>query len=240
MKPAIAFYLPLMVCLIAAGPADPQPASLELKTIHPKTKRDFEISVEQPADVAPYYRVELFAEVSGQVIFLEKELGDTVVAGEKLVGIRPSGSGTGPAEKTWEIKAPFDGVIATRSIDPGTFVPSAAIVPGARPLLVLERNDIVTVSMKVPDRFSGLVSGESITEIQLDPLPGKVFTSKPARMAPSLNAADRSLTVQVDIYTRGRIMKNSPENFRITKGKISKAADCRYFRAESRRIRPPG
>lgn len=201
-------------CLPGAQPVVPgtakntaaagQAAAIRLKTIHPRTIPQFEISVEQPADVAPYYRVELYAEVAGQVTFLEKDLGDRVTAGEKLVAIRATGNSAGPAEKTWEIKAPFDGVIASRSIDPGTFVPSAAIVPGAKPLLVLERNDIVTVSMKVPDTFSGLVSGDSIAEIQMDPLPGQVFVAKPTRIAPSLNAADRSLTVQVDLYNRSR------------------------------------
>ena len=218
-------FLPLVcIWLMGAQPAEPdapnggggagQAAAVRLKTIHPRTIPQFEISVEQPADVAPYFRVELYAEVAGQVTFLEKDLGDRVTAGEKLVAIRTI---AGPTEKTWEIKAPFDGVIASRSIDPGTFVPSAAIVPGAKPLLVLERNDIVTVSMKVPDTFSGLVSGDSIAEIQMDPLPGQVFVAKPARIAPSLNAADRSLTVQVDLYNRtraeyGELSKKYQEN----------------------------
>ncbi|MFM1803021.1 MAG: hypothetical protein RJA81_2373 [Planctomycetota bacterium] len=188
---------------ISQAKAEPS-APVQLKVIRPKIIKDFEISVEQPADVSPYYRVELYSEVAGQVIFLEKDLGDNVIAGEKLVAIRQSSSSSGAerVEEIWELKAPFDGVIASRSIDPGTFVPSAAIVPGAKPLLVLERNDIVTVSMKVPDIFSGFVTFDSMAEVQLDSLPGKVFVTKLARIAPSLNSADRSLTVQVDIYNR--------------------------------------
>lgn len=174
---------------------------VRVKTIHPVPRQDQFLSIEQPADVAPYYRAELYAEVAGKVIFLEKDLGDQVKSGEKIVEIMPL-SGQNAQNVNVSLTAPFDGVIAARSIDPGTFVPSATIVPGARPIVVIERNDIVTISMKVPDMYSSLVKPDTKVEIRMDPLPGRVFRSNISRIAPSLSIGDRTLTVQVDLYNR--------------------------------------
>ena len=188
---------------------------VRVKTVKPVAKPEIQLSVEQPADVSPYYRAELYAEVAGKVVFLEKDLGDPVRTGEKIVEIQPS-AGRPTNAMSGVIKAPFDGVIASRSVDPGTFVPSAEIVPGAKPLIVIERNDIVTISMKVPDQYSALVNRNTTAEIRMDPLPGRVFKCKISRIAPSLAVGDRTLTVQVDLFNR------SEDEFESLKNRFAK------------------
>ena len=174
---------------------------IRVKTVKPVLKPEIKLSIEQPADVASYYRAELFSEVAGKVVFLEKDLGDAVKSGEKIIEIKPS-PGQLASQNSGEMIAPFDGVISSRTVDPGTFVPSAAIVPGARPLITIERNDIVTISMKVPDQYASLVNLNTIAEIRMDPLPGQVVKAKLSRIAPSLSVGDRTLTVQVDLFNR--------------------------------------
>ncbi len=199
----------IFIASIAIAHADERPglqnaantSTIRVKAIYPVSRNDFSLSVEQPAEIAPYYRAELYAEIAGKIVFLEKELGDTVKAGEKLAEIQPS-TEKNATTGNQIIIAPFDGVVASRSVDPGTFVPSATIVPGTRPILTIERNDIVTISMKVPDTFVSLISKETIAEIRMDPLPGQVFKSKISRMAPSLASSDRTLLVQVDLFNR--------------------------------------
>ncbi|MFZ4610650.1 MAG: hypothetical protein ACOYNM_12600, partial [Gemmataceae bacterium] len=132
------------------------PVGIRVKTINPKMGAGLVVSVEQPAEVAPYYRASLFAKLGGTITFLEKDIGDKVTAGEKLIELDPTVQ-EAQLQNKLIIKAPFDGVIATRSVDPGTFVPSAAIVPGSPALLVIEKTDIVTVSMQVPDTFVAYV-----------------------------------------------------------------------------------
>lgn len=176
---------------------------IRVKTIHPQKGPELEVSVTQPADVAPYYQVNLLAETAGSVIFLEKALGEEVSAGEKLIVIKPIGEANEPLEPV-TIEAPFDGVIAARSVDPGTFVPSAAIVPSAIPLLVVERHDIVTVSMKVPEAFVAYVEPNTEAEISLNSLPDQVFKCRLTRLAPSLSITDRTLRVEVDMYNGNR------------------------------------
>ncbi len=189
--------------------------AVRVKTARPIPKPEITFSVEQPADVAPYYRAELYPEIAGKVVFLEKDLGDPVRSGEKILEIQPA-SEKMAGSISREIKAPFDGVIALRSVDPGTFVPSAEIVPVARPLVVIERNDIVTVTMKVPDQYSTYVNQNTVAQIRMDSLPGHVFQCKISRVAPSLATGDRTLTVQVDLYNR------SKNEFELLKNRFAK------------------
>ena len=44
---------------------------IRVKSVHPKTGPDLAVGVEQPANIAPYYRADLFAKVAGTVTFLE-------------------------------------------------------------------------------------------------------------------------------------------------------------------------
>jgi hypothetical protein len=172
---------------------------IRVKTTHPKFDTDLELGVEQPADVAPYYRVELQSQVAGTLRFLEKDIGHKVVAGERLAEIAPLVVDPDGKSKS-VVTAPFDGVIAQRSADPGTFVANPAVVPGVIPLLVLERTDIVTVSMRVPEAFVAHVNRETEAELRLDALPGKVLRFKLSRIAPSLDPMDRTLRVEVDLF----------------------------------------
>ena len=175
-------------------------SALRVKTVHPRRGADLVMAVEQPADVLPYYQAALYAEVSGKVTFLEKDLGEAVVKGEKIAVIAP---GAGSKASPQALDAPFDGVIASRNADPGTFVASAAVVPGASPLVTVERNDIVTVSARMPDRVANLINRETAAEIYLDSLTGGgPLSARIARIAPSLSPADRTIQVEVDLYNR--------------------------------------
>lgn len=172
---------------------------IRVKSIHPKLGKDLEVSVEQPAEVAPYYRVSLLAQVAGTVKYLEKEIGDKVSAGEKLIELDTVENDPRTLGKAI-LRAPFDGVVASRAVDPGAFVPSANIVPGAPALLVIEKTDIVTVSMQVPDGFAAYVGLDTPAEIRMDSFPGRALGCRLTRLAPSLNPSDRTLRVEVDLY----------------------------------------
>lgn len=177
-------------------------APVRVRTIRPKRGPGLEVAVEQPAFVAPYYRVDLHTIASGIVSFIEKDLGDRVSAGERLVEV------VGADKASMVLKAPFDGVVAARGVDPGAFVQNAAVVPGARALMTIERTDIVTVSMAVPEPYISQLGRETEAEIRMDALPGAVIRGRVTRLAPSLRESDRTLQVEVDLFN------GSAEEFR--------------------------
>jgi hypothetical protein len=172
---------------------------IRVKSVHPTTGSDLAVGVEQPANIAPYYRADLFAKIAGTVAFLEKDMGHAVTKGEKVVVIEPI-QGTPAEVALGELRAPFDGVIAARAVDVGTFVPSAMIVPGAMPLVTIVRTDIVTVAMRVPDTVAQLVGKDTEVELRMDSVSGAPIRCKLTRISPALSPADRTLRVEIDIY----------------------------------------
>ena len=100
-----------------------------------------------------------------------------------------------------KIRAPFDGVIIKRTVDPGDFVQNAT-TGSPEPLLTVARTDAVTVFMKVPNNFAPLVTNNIDAVIQMNELPGEEIKGKVTRFSPSVQNKDRTMRVEVDLYNR--------------------------------------
>jgi HlyD family secretion protein len=99
------------------------------------------------------------------------------------------------------VKAPFRSTVVRRLVDPGSFVQNAS-TRQATPMLTLERSDIVTVVMNVPDNYATYVSPGTEAIIQMDAIPGVKIIGKVTRFAPSLitSSHDRTMRVEVDLW----------------------------------------
>ncbi len=117
------------------------------------------------------------------------------------------------------IRAPFDGVIVRRNVDPGFFVQNAGN-GHVTPLLTIHRNDIVTVTMRLPDNFAPYVTPETEAIFETSTLPGVKIHGKVTRYPPSLVTPenDRTMLVEVDLWNR------SPERVK------EKLSDKEFFR----------
>jgi multidrug resistance efflux pump len=95
-----------------------------------------------------------------------------------------------------EIRSLFDGKVKRRFVDPGSFVKVG------EPVLAVERSDIVTVTMKVPDTFAPYVSEDTDAYIEMSELPGQLIQGKVTRFSPSLQTRnnDHTRSVEVDLY----------------------------------------
>jgi multidrug resistance efflux pump len=100
------------------------------------------------------------------------------------------------------IEAPFDGVVAKRSVDEGALVQNGTNSKG-EPLMVVERTDIITVHMNVPDTYAPFVHAGTEARIEVSTESGTVtLLARLMRRAPSLREKDRTLPVEVDLYNR--------------------------------------
>jgi membrane fusion protein (multidrug efflux system) len=98
-----------------------------------------------------------------------------------------------------EVRSVFNGKVRRRHADPGTFLRVG------EPILTVERTDIVTVSMKVPDTFAPYVQvGQDANDaiIEMSELPGQAIHAKVTRLVPSLETKqnDHTMLVLVDLY----------------------------------------
>ena len=99
------------------------------------------------------------------------------------------------------VRAPFEGTVTARRVNPGSFVQNAS-TGKPTPILTLERTDIVTVVMRVPDNVAPFVTPGTEAIIELDSLPGIKIRGKVTRFAPSLDteAHDRTMPIEVDLW----------------------------------------
>ena len=92
--------------------------------------------------------------------------------------------------------APFDGVVVERNTSPGDFVQNATTAQ-TLPLISVDRVDLVTISMEVPDGFAPYVSRGADAEFRV----GDLFAhGKVTRYSPSIENNDRTMHVEVDLF----------------------------------------
>ena len=93
------------------------------------------------------------------------------------------------------LRAPFDGVVTARHVDPGHLVRVAA----SEPLLVISRIDPVRVVIEVPETDALLVRPGSRAALRVPSLPGVSLTGQVTRTSQSLHSGNRTLRVEIDI-----------------------------------------
>lgn len=97
------------------------------------------------------------------------------------------------------VVAPFDGVVVRRTVDPGSFVQNAT-TGSSEALISLARVDLVTVAARFPDAYAPLVSADTPAVVRVDGLPGVTIPASVTRFAPSVQNADRTMRVEVDLF----------------------------------------
>lgn len=99
--------------------------------------------------------------------------------------------------------APFDGTVASRSVDPGKFVSGGS--GGASEILItVARTDLVTVAMKLPDKFASFVTWGTEAHVEFAQLPGVTVRGPVTRFSPVIDSGDRTMRVEVDVYNGAR------------------------------------
>ena len=101
------------------------------------------------------------------------------------------------------IRAPFDGVIVRRNVDPGMFVQNAT-TGASEPLVTVARIDLLTVTTKLPAEVAPYLSKDTDVEVTFDDLPGLTVHGKVTRFSPAIDGADRTVRVALDVFNGTR------------------------------------
>jgi membrane fusion protein, multidrug efflux system len=100
------------------------------------------------------------------------------------------------------VAAPFDGVISARTVDIGTLINA-----GSGPeLFHLSQSDTLRAYLNVPQRYVPDIRVGVSADVEIAEFPHERFPGKVARFAGALDAASRTLQVEVEIPNRdGRL-----------------------------------
>jgi RND family efflux transporter MFP subunit len=99
------------------------------------------------------------------------------------------------------LKAPFDGVVTARNVDPGDLVRNTqtASADGPHPLMSIAAIDRVRVSLSVPENDAGWIRVGDPATVTLRAFPGNIFVGKVSRFARRLDESTRTMRVEVDL-----------------------------------------
>ncbi len=119
--------------------------------------------------------------VGGRISKVYVKEGDQVREGDELVEVRPlSGSRD-------VVRAPVDGVVLTRSVQPGEIAAAGA------PLVTLADLEDLTLTVYVPeDRYGQISLGQAVA-VTVDSYPGEVFTGVVSHIADQAEFTPRNV-----------------------------------------------
>lgn len=86
-----------------------------------------------------------------------------------------------------EVKAPMDGIILTRNVEPGEF-----IQPGATTLTLANLNEL-TITVYIPEDRYGEISLGQTAEVTADSFPGEIFTATVVQIADKAEFTPRNV-----------------------------------------------
>lgn len=96
------------------------------------------------------------------------------------------------------IRAPFDGIITSRMVDPGRFV-QAPTSNQSMPLLTVVQANVVRLFVEVPESDAVLVEDGGKAIVRVPAIPGEAFDATVTRTAWSLDTSNRTLKTEFDL-----------------------------------------
>lgn len=107
------------------------------------------------------------------------------------------------------IRAPFSGYIAERNLDLGAYVTGAANSTSTTSRGILNLHDIDTVRtlIEVVEKDVPLVQIGQKAHVRAEAYPDRIFEGTVTRVVHALNRATRTMTVEVDLPNKDRLLK---------------------------------
>ena len=137
------------------------------------------------------------------------------------------------------INAPFSGTITRRNINVGDLI-DAGNGGAAKAMFTLAQTDALKVYLYVPQAYAQLVSTGTGVEIRQAELPGQVFSGIVVRNAGAIDAASRTLQIEVNLAnTGGKLLAGSYVNVALptlTRTSLRVPTNSLLLRAEGPRI----
>ncbi|PBQ34728.1 efflux transporter periplasmic adaptor subunit [Sphingobacteriaceae bacterium] len=120
-----------------------------------------------------------------------------------LEGAKASYKEVGVIKSYLEIRAPFNGIITSRNVNPGAYVgPSGK---GSEfPLLTLQEQKHLRLAVSIPEAYTGLLNQNDAVTFKVKSMPSETFTATIKRMAGALDLRLRSERIEMDIENEAK------------------------------------
>ena len=160
------------------------------------------------ADVSTYERLKVASKTPGVISDEELETAQKAAEADRarVVALhntaeaaRANLRSAAEMEGYLRITAPFDGVVTKRNVHPGALVgPSGG--PAAPSMLRIEEVAHLRLVVAIPEIYVGGVEKGAKVSFTVPAFPGRTFSGTVARIADSMDAATRTMPVEMDVW----------------------------------------
>jgi membrane fusion protein, multidrug efflux system len=127
----------------------------------------------------------------------ESSRSEVAAAGQAVESARQVLAATREMEAYLRVTAPFDGVVTARNVHPGALVGPAG--GAAAPLVTIAQTRRLRLVVAVPEAYTGQISTGASLSFSVAAYPGRTFLARIARIAGSVDAATRTMAVELDV-----------------------------------------
>lgn len=128
----------------------------------------------------------------------DEKIGDAAAKASAVAAAQANVNRLQDLETFKKVVAPFDGVISVRNIDTGTLVNATNGAQGQELFHIVEK-DKLRVYVDVPEIYTQRLTDGMTVELHLAEYPGQVFPAAMDTDASALNAATRTLRVELTV-----------------------------------------
>lgn len=120
-----------------------------------------------------------------------------------MQGAKAAYSAVAATKNYLNIKAPFNGVITARNINPGAYVGPSGKGSDV-PLLVLQEQKKLRLVISLPEMYTGILDHKDLVSFNVKSMPERKFTAKVKRMAGALDERLRSERLEMDVLNNDK------------------------------------
>jgi membrane fusion protein, multidrug efflux system len=111
------------------------------------------------------------------------------------------------AEQNYEeIRAPFDGIVTARYVDPGALIPQSTTPTNGTPIIGLATLSPLRIYAQVPQSVALFIKNGDEATVTTYELSGKKFTGTIVRHPEAIDTASRTMLVEMDLPNRDRVL----------------------------------
>jgi len=100
------------------------------------------------------------------------------------------------------VKAPFDGIISARYVDPGTLIPQSITPTTGNPIVAMATLSPLRVYANVPQSVAPYVNDGDLAAVTVNEFPGRQFSGTVTRHPEVLDPNTRTMLVEIDLPNR--------------------------------------
>ncbi|MBV8359300.1 MAG: efflux RND transporter periplasmic adaptor subunit [Deltaproteobacteria bacterium] len=106
-----------------------------------------------------------------------------------------------------EIRAPFNGIVTARYVDPGALIPQATSQSGTMtPIISLATNSSLRIYSDVPQSMAPFIRDGDPASITVTEYPRRIFTGTVTRHSNALASETRTMLVEVDLSNKDQAL----------------------------------